>query len=171
MLKMSKSVGLIAAINKDGELQAILQKRPKFNGETNQPESYPGGCQVTCHGRLKEKESNIEALVREAEEELGGNFSQVVIEHRDDLIKVHQKAKGDEEVITYGLLLKDEQDVQKIRPTDHVEKIIFFPLKDIDQIQNLKQFDRRGGVEDGAIVAMFEDEIKALKKLSKKLKK
>ena len=58
---MKKSVGLVVMTmlpKKDGSkvLAAILQRRGTFNTEKMEPESWPGCCQVTCHGRLEEGE-------------------------------------------------------------------------------------------------------------------
>ena len=58
--KKKKSVGVqILSRDKKGALVAILQVRSQWNEEKNSPESYPGTCQVTVHGKLEEGEDFI----------------------------------------------------------------------------------------------------------------
>lgn len=54
----------------------VLQRRGEFNQKKDWlPESWPGICQLTVHGRLKENEEPLDGLMREVEEELGEDFA------------------------------------------------------------------------------------------------
>ena len=66
-----KHVGLILYVTIDGVLYALLQKRGEYNHEKMCPESWPGGCQPTVHGKVEEGESPETALYREITEEIG----------------------------------------------------------------------------------------------------
>ncbi len=61
-----RSVGIqLLGKNTLGELVAILQVRAKWNSEKNTPETWPGACQVTAHGKLEDGEDFMQALFRE----------------------------------------------------------------------------------------------------------
>ena len=72
---MKKTVGLIA-ITDTGK--AVLQVRGNFNSEKNEQETYRGATQLTVHGSINEGESETDALIREAKEELGEEFAELI---------------------------------------------------------------------------------------------
>ena len=53
-------------------LCAFLQKRGEYDIRRQCPQTWPGVCQVTSEGKLDGKENPVDAILREANEELGG---------------------------------------------------------------------------------------------------
>lgn len=165
---MKKSVGLIVAtkLPNYGEV-VILQIRGEFNHENLQPESWPGGCQVTAHGGVEEKESIQEALIREAREELGEKISSVL--EKEKFIKLMKKEEEENKInITYGVFLEPEfLRLIKLNPSSGGLRIL--KSEELGDILDLKTFDRTEGVPDRKVTAMFADEIEAVRLAFKKL--
>ncbi|MEI7709627.1 MAG: NUDIX hydrolase [bacterium] len=162
-----KSVGLqLLSKNTNGELVAILQVRAKWNAEKNAPETFPGACQVTVHGKLEEGEDFIEALLREVAEELGKE----IVPHVQKLIDTQNLKElitnqtPEKHVITYGALVGT--DILNILINREVNdsfggfKII--TQKEIAQIVDMKTIDKIEGVTDQKTIAMFPDEKQAV---------
>ena len=66
---------LLSNVPGEGELVELLSTRGLVNPEKLPKgeilESFPGGCQIAVHGRVKEEESELDALYREVQEEFG----------------------------------------------------------------------------------------------------
>ncbi len=168
---MKKSVGLVLMVKmpqEDGSevLMAVLQRRGRFNTEKMKPESYPGCCQVTCHGGLEEGESFDDALIREVEEELGTDLAKCLRCLPDKVgieILIHQTTT-EKEIITYGGML----------PIKWISSIRLGP--DSGGLDLISESEARGATveikpeykADGPpkswMVAMFPDEIMAVRK-------
>lgn len=162
-----RAVGLVilTKIPAMGGLVAVLQRRGKFNHEKMGPESRPGGCQVTCHGKLEESESFLEALQRELSEELGELFRAVLFfdQNWESFIKIVDIHDPEKDIITYGMLVKCEI-LKFVRFGPSTGGFEFVTCEGVDKIRNLNEFDKRIGVTDLNTIAMFPDEIKAVQK-------
>lgn len=130
---------------------------------------YPGIYQVATHGGRRENESNLQALKREAEEELGPKFCQK-LNWDSGLIELNHKVSDGEEVWTYFTALVPEEDLDLLKAEqssggfDHVTGDIFFNGK---VIKVEKTPDRRAHGYPSYIWAMFPDEIEAVREALK----
>lgn len=168
---MKKSVGLVVMVKmpqEDGSevLMAMLQRRGTFNTEKMKPESYPGCCQVSVHGGVEEGESFDQALIREVQEEFGQDFANCLrcLPNKAAVeILIHQKT-SEKEIITYGTLI----------PLDWLKMIRLGP--DSGGLDLVSASDANGatveikpeykadGPPKGWMIAMFPDEIEAVRK-------
>lgn len=168
-----RSVGIqLLGKNKDGGLVALLQIRAKWNAEKNAPESWPGMCQVTAHGKLEEGEDFMQALFREVQEELGSEMLSAVkkLSETGNLKELINYEKPEKHVITYGAIV--EENIWK-NMVNREKKASFGGFKvikpnDVKKIVDLKHIDRNAGVTDDTI-AMFPDEKEAVKMAFNKL--
>ena len=175
---MKKSVGLVVMVKmpqEDGSeiLMAVLQRRGTFNTEKMKPESYPGCCQVTAHGKLKENEDINRGIFREIEEELGDQFVRHFYNGKHFGTIVH-KTEG-ESVVTFGTVMPIEvlrsirlgpdsggllyvtaEQMSKNNP-DLVELV---PGEKGSVMDKIKIF----GPNHTRTIAMFPDEIEAVRK-------
>jgi hypothetical protein len=162
-----KSVGLIVMtrIGPEKELFAVLSRRGSRNQEKGwAPESYPGACQVTAHGKLKPDEDSKEGLLREVQEELGDVFRRCVMRHSIDALVEGQK-------VTYCVLV-DSDALNFIRLHPSSGGLEFVKEDQIDDILDLSHFFTKAeGVDSLEIIAMFPDEIEALKLAFEKFNK
>ena len=162
-----RSVGLIILTNLPamGGVVAVLQRRGELDHEKMGPESRPGGCQVTCHGKLREDETFLGALFRELSEELGEVFASVVYYSKgfDDFVKVVEVDDSKNEIITFGLVI-DPELLKLVRFGPSTGGFKFVTREGVDKIQNLKEFDSKTGVTDLNAIAMFLDESEAVQK-------
>ena len=169
---MKKSVGLVIMFNipqEDGNevLMAVLQRRGRFNTEKMKPETYPGCCQVTCHGRVEDRDSGGKlsvfhtALIRESIEELGMEFTGMCTQDIQ-LIELTHKT-SEEEVVTYGALVPAER-LKLIRlgaDSGGLDPITFEVL---DSLAEITPDMKKGGPAFTYTRALFRDEIEAIKK-------
>ena len=170
-----RSVGLIvmAEISEMG-LVAVLQERGRFNTEKMRPESWPGVCQVTAHGKLKEEESFEAALKREITEELGKEFydSFFVLgalsraggrTQEGILLEVYREETPEKIVITFAAKVLDYY-LCLIRLGPDTGGLRFVRREEVEKIVDLRGFNRQIGVPDRMTVAMFPDEKEAVAK-------
>ncbi len=159
-IKKRKSVGLLLVIrNSEGELEAVLQRRGRYNHEKDWGrESRPGGCQVTIHGGVEDGETTMEALFREIKEELGKEFLNLVIFWEEP----PRLLEGDSDVsMTYAMFVpKTALSLIRLGPSSG--GIDFLKIGDVKNIKNILDFDKVIGITDYNTVAMFPDEIKAV---------
>lgn len=157
------AVGLLILTDlPDGRRVAVLQVRGTFNPETMKSESWPGGCQVTCHGGLKPKEEEQDALWREAQEELGAPCTLLLQKQRKELRELYRFSAPNKEVATFGLLVEDPSFLKEIQLNAATGGI---RLADATtSIASIPDFPKDEGVTDHRIIAMFSDEADALKK-------
>lgn len=163
---MAKSVGLevLTRLPEANELTAILQIRGEFNHENMGPESYPGGCQITVHGKLEDGETEVMALFREIREELGDSAYMQFYYVRHNWMSLNQT----EMTTNFGIFL--ESDFLKcLRLSPSSGGIRLITRAQVEQIQDLRQFDKKVGVTDRGITAMFADEKEALRLAFEKL--
>ena len=165
--KKKKSVGVqILSRDKKGALVAILQVRSQWNEEKNSPESYPGTCQVTVHGKLEEGEDFIQALLREVLEELGAEIVPIIRElyESGQLIELVDDDSPERQIVTFGAIIR-EADASRLVAREKSPSFGGFKLihrDEIDKIINLRTLNKEIGVTDETI-AMFPDEKEAVK--------
>ncbi|MBI2024888.1 MAG: hypothetical protein HYT03_02280 [Candidatus Harrisonbacteria bacterium] len=152
-----RSVGLVVVtdIPNMGRV-AVLNRRGDFNYETMKPESYPGGCQVTVHGKAEENEEITEALKREELEELG-ELGYAFDSNK--FIELSRLESEDKLIVTYGIYVPPES-----------FPLVFLSANQVEGIQDLRTFDKKEGVTDRRVVAMFLDEKEAIRLAFEKLR-
>ena len=170
---MKTSVGLVVLVDVPsmGGRVAVLQVRGRFNHEKMGPESYPGCCQVTVHGKCEDEEGIMGALFREIEEELGEKTALILQNKylKNEFVGLCLKEK--EGVINYGVIFSSDSSVyflNSIRLNASTGGLRFIRQVDIDDIIDIRLFDKTIGVKDLA-TAMFLDEKEALKLAFEKL--
>lgn len=168
MAEKKRSVGLIVTTTEEykPEQKAFLQIRGLYNVEKGFPESWPGGCQVTVHGGCNPLEDDFVALYREIEEELGLEAARILKEYMDTLSMTKIFTHEDEKkvVTTFAIRVPDLFFLKAVRLHASSGGIRIVTKEDIPNIQDLTKFNRVEGVFDRRVVAMFPDELEALKK-------
>jgi len=169
-----KAIGIVL-LSKDekGELVAILQVRSKWNAEKNAPESWPGACQVTTHGKCEEGEDFMQALLREVEEELGKEIVPIIKKLSDagKLTKLVNNETPEKHIITYGVVV-DKNIFQALMKKKKKPSFGGFKLinnNDVEKIVDIQKFDKTLGVVDKNVIAMFPDHKEAIKIAFEKL--
>lgn len=150
-----------------GQLVAVLHRRGEFTFTDElefRAESWPGGCQVSSHGKWKDGdgEGDMGALYREVREELGDATAQLVMAQRSQLKVLSTKDGPDEEVKTYGLLVQDPRELLPYIRLGSESGGLILATYDCP-IANLREFDKVKGVPERGTVAMFDDERDAVK--------
>ena len=181
MADQKRSVGLVVTtVLPDGTTVAVLQIRGEINPEKlprKVHESWPGGCQVTAHGRWQEGESDdTVALWREVSEELGPQVAQRVREHFDDLQPIYDSTRPGEEVVhTYHLELP-WQFLQEVRLGPASGGLRLVTAVEAANIFDLREFVQQEGAPTrlfaatpalkyvGKLTAMFPDEREAVQR-------
>ena len=164
-----RSVGLILVTKipaEDGSEKpaAVLHRRGIWNFEDPsgiKRESYPGCCQVTAHGGLKDNESFLDGLNREVEEELGTEFGNIFDLDLFELVHVDSEKK---EVCTYGAIVTIER-IKKIRLAPESGGLDFIFESQLDGLSAPTIIDdsfKKVGCPP-SLRAMFADEIKAVR--------
>ncbi len=163
---MKKSVGFLALIEYEGVLSAVLQVRGRHNVEKElREESWPGGCQVTVHGKAEQYESLEQTLVREVNEELGT----LAAEHirwavdKGHIELVYELHKPEKVILTYAAVLPYEF-VQAIRWHPSTGGLRLITEHEVVFIKDLTKYNKQTGVLNRADIAMFPDEIEAIQK-------
>jgi hypothetical protein len=168
---VDKSVGLVVMMDIPGiGLVAVLRERGFFNPEKMEPESWPGVCQVTVHGRLEKNEDFLTALIRELPEELGNDFASNFI----SLITLNPALLGTvfgktfysqeggkevvvREVVTFAIKISPLF-LKKIRLAPESGAIRLVSLDEIAKIVGATPSDKVNGAPDRRIIIMFPDE-------------
>lgn len=174
-----RSVGLVIITEIPGKGKvAVLQIRGEINPEKlpdGIDESFPGGCQVTMHGRVEWYEREDEALIRETHEELGREVGAAVSAciDRKRLLTTHDH--GDDHVVTYGLELHPIF-LRRVRLGPASGGLRLLTAEEARNINKLDQTDKVHGVQTkiyetsapfaciGKLTAMFPDEREAVQK-------
>ena len=161
--KIKMSVGLVVVTHDlNGNLVAVLQRRGPYNHEKAWVrENYPGGCQVTVHGGVGEDETVDRALFRETVEELGPTFAHKCLNCGHPLGGLTQ-VFNDGEVLTFARYV-DRGELSHIRWGPSSGGIEFVSAEDIPDISDLGFYDKNLGVIHLNNIAMFPDEIRAVK--------
>lgn len=163
---MKKSVGFLAFVEHEGMLLAVLQVRGRHNVEKElRAESWPGGCQVTIHGKAEPDEVLEKALFREAIEEVGvaaaGHIRSAV--EKDHMELVYEHHEPEKIVLTYAAVLPYEF-VQAIHWHASSGGLQLITEQQIALIEDLPSYGKTMGVLNRKDVAMFPDEIEAVRK-------
>jgi 8-oxo-dGTP pyrophosphatase MutT (NUDIX family) len=149
----------------DGILYAVLQRRGEFNHEKMGPESFPGGCQVTAWGGMKEGETPAKAMLREVKEELGEMICRRIIRRfgflPSKLLEIYRFKDEKNLKVVYGVKLPCKL-LEEIRLGPQSGGLRLLKEEEIPLIQDLKSFDRNIGVTDRRIIAMFSDTKEAI---------
>lgn len=155
---IKKTVGLILITNTG---KAVLQTRGNFNIEKNKLETYIGASQLTVHGSVEGNETEKEALLRETKEEFGKEFANLVQElPLEEINRVENKNIA---VANFGFRIAEE-DLKKIKIDKRTGASIRLISKDeISKICELKLSERLSGVENKNDIAMFPDDIQAVR--------
>ncbi|MDO8668526.1 MAG: NUDIX domain-containing protein [bacterium] len=162
IMKIKKSVGLIVLVEMPNlGLAAALQRRGRYDFEEGKRESWPGGCQVTVHGNLKEGEDFKEALLREAAEELGEVAAGMIYECSVDLVEVFHLKTEEKEVFTFAMKM-DFAFVEAIRLGPSTDGLRPVRQDEIADIKDLFSYGKNAGVPFANTIAMFPDEKAAL---------
>lgn len=171
-MEKKKDIGLIVLVDtQERGLVAVLQVRGNFNVEKNEQETYVGASQLTAHGGINEGESKIDALLRETREELGEEFANLIQGRTLDLKELNRVENENMSVVNFGLTVA-KQDLEKIKIDERTGGSIRLVTKDeIDNIRELKASDRLNSIIDKNEIAMFPDDIGAVKLAFEKLTK
>ena len=158
------AVGLIIfTCTQAGKLAAVLQRRGPHDYEKDEPQSFAGAYQISCHGGI---EKPSEALQRECHEELGEEFSALLPQNDLLVIGASDSALalqliGKNFVIYYAFFLTDPSLLEKIKLQPSADKLLLITEDELPSIQTLERSER-GGVT-GDAVKMFPDAIEALR--------
>lgn len=167
-MSKKESVGLIVITNiQPFGACALLQERGQFDFEKMRPQSWPGGCQATVHGKVEEGENFESALRREVLEELGIHSIFFDGDHAFPFELIHASDTSENRIQTYMIFISTNRFLpirNRIRLEPSSGGIRIATKSDLGNIQDLTAFDKERGVEDRKILAMFPDEKEALKK-------
>lgn len=162
---------MLTEIPSVGGLVAILQKRGDFNHEKMEPESWPGACQLTAHGKCEENESMIDALIREVQEELEGpdipfervrGFGMIIKFEADKLTELNRVESETSEVVNYGVRVANSL-IPMFRLSPSTGGLRLVHRVELASVIDVRSFDKIAGVPLRATIAMFPDELDAVK--------
>jgi len=158
----NRSVGLIVftQLPNDEELSAILQIRGEFNHEKMRPESWPGLCQLTVHGRCEPGENARTALLREIKEELGLDGSMVC--SIGSFSALAETEGSSNEVSNFAVNIAPNWFLKSFRLSLSSGGIRLVKKKQLNDILPAQKHDRDGVPRHKTV--MFKDDIEALKK-------
>lgn len=158
------AVGLVIVTSDPrGGKVAVLQRRGMINPEKDDlRESYPGGCQVTCHGKLEDLELQepggyMVALLREAAEELGPEFCSWLMGRTSQFRPLNDSG----EIRNFGLYVPETRFLSHIQLGPSTGGLVL--VGSVDGIKNLKDFDKATGVTNIGTIAMFPDDKEAVR--------
>lgn len=171
---METSVSLLVmtrlALAPDGpkQLLAVLQRRGEFNHETLGKESWAGACQLTVHGQINPGETGETTLFREVQEELGQVFASAefpVERNLDDLVVIGGVKKTDKTIVHYAMEILPARlaDIRLNASSGGLRLISKSDLPDVQGLPNCYA-NKTEGVSARRAIAMFPDEIEALKR-------
>ncbi len=161
---MKRSVGIIVITKlPGGEFAAVLQRRGVFNFEKMKRESFPGCCQVTAHGGLKDDEDFGPGIIRESTEELGKIFTELYIQNGAlASIGFKRDEEGGKEVLTFWLFANFEH-IKEIRLSPESGGIDILPQSELGSLVEITKAMKENGCPP-SVRALFPDEIEAIKK-------
>jgi hypothetical protein len=163
---MKRAAGLIVFTHLPGKgLVAILQKRGEFNDETMLPESFPGGCQLTVWGSVKDDEDYAAALNREIGEETGWVWLADFLIARNEGKAIHLEEPSSSGAASVWAAYFPAEKIKQLRLSAASGGIVLLEEKDLVRIHDLKRdFDRSEGVPMRGTIAMFSDSREMLAK-------
>jgi len=164
-------------LDKPAELTAVLQERGRHNFETGEQESWLGLCQLTAHGGVEPDEDDRDALWREISEELGQKLLESVFVWQegppissyvftDAVVKVGQ-AETSGKVINHYAIKVSPKELGSIQLHSSSGGLRLVRQKEVGNILDAcnpkNGITKVGGVDSRRVIAMFPDEIEALK--------
>ena len=166
-----RSVGLLLVADipyRNPRRTVILQRRGEFNQEKDWlPESWPGICQLTVHGRLRECEDTTEGLEREVREELGECFANALkkfIKTKRSMTTLNSLYNSKESVVNFGIRI-DQTLLDKIRLHPSSGGLILLTGDQLASVRVLdpSKFDKKLGVFERNAIVMWPEELQAVK--------
>ena len=127
------------------------------------PETFPGACQITVHGKGEDGEKPEDVLVRELPEELGENAAAFIAHQMEKLTEINRDVQAEKTVISYAMEV-DPKFLTLIRLNPSTGGLRLLAQSRVGEIRNLRDFCKTEGIKDRSITAMFPDEIEAVKK-------
>ena len=159
---MKRGVGLLIFTDLPGRgLVAMLQVRGLYDPEEKKPQSFPGTCQVTCHGGLEGDESAMDGLFRECGQELGQAAAQFLFTLKPSLQELTHLTTDKKDMITFGLHIPDPSFLTLIPGSGTAG---YRYVTHDHEIVDITTGHRDKGVTDLTLTAMFQDENDALMK-------
>lgn len=149
------------------QLAAVLQKRGIFNFETGQPQQWPGASEFTIKGEAEVIETIVDAVNRLTERTIGQELGEIL---RD---------------MHYTTLMKEVYRLENTRGEINIYYAVIMPFgyfrfaylnissgglvpvleNNLPGVININNyFESQTGVDSYKAIAMFKDEIEALKK-------
>lgn len=164
-MEKTKSAGLVVLSDVEnlGGIVAWITRRVDYNREKMASETYRGAYQVTAHGKCKNGEDEITALKREITEELGFEFFETL--PIDDAIELNRVETDSEISTTYGIMVNAEN-LKKIPLSIDLKPMSKQDMKDV---RPLYKNDKYSIIASNETVAMFPNEIEAVKLAFEKL--
>ncbi len=140
---------------------ALLQKRGSYNFEEMKDETRPGGSQPTAHGGVEPGETILQALNREIFEELRNAWMEK--DTPNQIVELYRLETPEKLVVTYGVKIQPEA-TKKIRLEPSSGGLIPITEAELKSIKDLDSFDKKLGVPENHTIAVFPDNIEALRK-------
>lgn len=152
-----------------GKFVAVLLRRGKINHETMCDEKFRGGCQITAHGKLNEGEDSWLGAFKELEEEVGVDAAQEIFVGRQNLNNCHWVWEKEDEtetanVSSFIIYVPNARFVSLTKFNGSAGGFEMLTEDRVQDIKNLREFDKVVGVTDLNTVAMFPDESALVKK-------
>ena len=126
-------------------------------------EPYPGSCQLTLQAKFEEGKDYLTPLEAAAHATFG---IEIVITH-DALINLNYSKKELRLVKNYGMFVPFES-LRRMRSSIFDWPIRFVTEHHLSKIQSVERYNPQVGIQDSTVIAMFPDEIKALRIAFKK---
>jgi hypothetical protein len=158
---------------KSGEKAALLHVRGSIDPETGKSESFAGATQVTVHGNAIGHEPLSAALHRESAEELGEmllasgenmSVDEGLLLHLPEHLQIlSYRNSPAEKVVTLGGLIKNPEMIRRLWPMLQSGQLRLLRESQLPQVRTIGPDYREKHIPAG-VVAMFPDELEALKK-------
>ena len=173
---MERSVELVVLTEVPGMgLVAVVRERGYYSIERMKPALWPGGCQVTVHGKVEAGESLNDALFREMREELGKEFADAVFvvdtlrrdagkAPEETVREVNRLETTEKSVVTFAVKADIYMLATTMRLSVESGALRFVRREEISEIADLRSFDITTGVPVRNVIAMFPDEREAVQK-------
>jgi len=147
---------------------AVLQRRGEFNQEKDWlPESWPGICQLTVHGRLKEGEEPLDGLMREMEEELGKDFAaglKALNSEHNPMILLNSTDSVEGSISNYGIKIHQNLlNMIRLHPSSGGLYLLNQDPLDSIKVLDPQQLDKKVGVINRNLIVMWPEEREAVR--------
>lgn len=165
--KIRPSIGLFIITKepgKNGRIVVILRRRGEIKFARNYwvKEPWAGAHVASTHGKSRWGETSDQTLWRKAEDQMGRDFCiQARLYERHLLLLSENKIKKGR---TYGVCVHYKC-IPSLKADSASAGFVAFPLSQICKIRTLTDEDRERPITDLHDIAMFADEIQALKSI------